>query len=144
MSNYGKPDGRYLSQNALRTASAVDSTATLLSSDTFKNASPAINVRGSDMFVAAAAPTSGTVVKVLVAYYDDEDALVSVDDELTLTAGAYKDSIKNSSGTANERFISGQAISVSPDATYARLVLSSFSTAELVDFFMFGPAGSVE
>lgn len=144
MSNNGKPDGRYMSQNALRTASAVDATTNALDGSTFKTASAPINVLGSDMFVTAAAPTAGTTVKVRVAYYDQEDALVSVDDELTLTAGTYKASIKNSSGSAADRFLSGQAISVNPDATFARLVLTSFSAAEAVDFFMFGPAGGFE
>ena len=143
MASNGKPGGKYLSAGALRTASVVDSAANTLNGATFL-ATPKVNVRGDDVFVQIGGITAANTVVAKLVYYDADDNIMALGDSLSLVSGTYLANVANASGTLADRYISDPEIGINPDATFARLLIISLSTAELVDFFVYTISGGDE
>lgn len=91
---------------------------------------------GSDVYCAVATPTSGNVVDVQLAFYDEDDNLIDVSPVTKLTSGGAVASVKNDSGTANNRYVSDVLIWPANRAFKVVPYIVAMTTSEAVDVFV--------
>ena len=130
--------GHNLSDNALRTVTAVESDANL-DDATFK-ATPDLRIAGATaIFLQAALPGASDSVGVIPVYYDEDGDPIATGAEVTLaspSATAPRCDVNNASGTADaNQYIAAAEIDVVPGAFTLRLFVATFSSSGDIHLF---------